>query len=161
MMSVMASFAEDTGSSTIFGDINGDGTADLAFVRTEGLDTVVRVVFGGPVATADSTNPVLWPRTWGQNLLDILDKDNSRTITLGGTTLAGDVSLQMLSFDSDQYADLLIVASGIRYSSLLRFNLPKNIPPGSTVNSVRFEAAVDLERSFLVLFRFQVSRLQI
>ncbi len=57
-------------------------------------------------------------------------------------------------------SDLLIMASGIRYSSLLRFNLPKNIPPGATVNSVRFEADVDLERSFLIFFRFQVSRLQ-
>lgn len=57
--------------------------------------------------------------------------------------------------------DLLILASGIRYSPILRFNLPDNIPPGASVNSVQFETDVDRGRSLFDHFRFHVSRLDV
>ncbi len=57
--------------------------------------------------------------------------------------------------------DLLILASGIRYSSILRFNLPDNIPPGASVNSVQLETDVDRDHSLFDSFRFHVSRLDV
>ncbi len=94
-----------------YGDVNGDGKADLAFVLEDGVDTLVTVVFGGPVAVEHPTDPTLWPRAWdGDFATNVLDSSNSRTIRLGGISLPGDVSVQMFSFDADEFDDVLIVA---------------------------------------------------
>lgn len=55
----------------------------------------------------------------------------------------------------------LLLASGVRYDPILRFNLPDSIPVGATVNSVRLEVDVDLDRSFLSVFPFSVGRLKV
>jgi hypothetical protein len=55
----------------------------------------------------------------------------------------------------------LLLASGIRYDPILRFDLPDTIPAGATINSVRLEVDLDQDRSFLSVFPFQIGRLEV
>ena len=57
--------------------------------------------------------------------------------------------------------DLLMLVSGIRYTSHLHFDLPDSIPAGATVNSVRLEMELDEAHSLLDLFTFSVDRIDI
>ncbi len=55
----------------------------------------------------------------------------------------------------------LLLASGVRYDPILRFDLPDSIPAGATVNSARLEVDVDLDRSFLSVLPFSVGRVEV
>jgi hypothetical protein len=57
-------------------------------------------------------------------------------------------------------SDVLLLSSGIRYSSILRFDFPDSIPSRSTVNSVVFEVDVDRDRSLYDFFLFQVDKVE-
>ncbi|MEM8911271.1 MAG: LamG-like jellyroll fold domain-containing protein [Planctomycetota bacterium] len=52
------------------GDIDGDGTDDLAFERLDGQDVLVTVVYGGEVARVDGTTTTEWSRYWDQAFVD-------------------------------------------------------------------------------------------
>ena len=58
-------------------------------------------------------------------------------------------------------SEMLLLASGVRYDPILRFDLPDSIPAGSTINSVRLDIDVDLDRSFLGVFPFSVGQIQV
>ena len=95
-----------------FGDINGDGAADLTFVRHEGSDILVTLVFGGE----DAGGNIAWPRLWSDSFVaDVLDgTTNSRTIRLRNTPLSGlngGVSVSTLDLTGDGMAEVAIAGS--------------------------------------------------
>ena len=112
-----------------FGDINGDGRDDLAFVKQEAFDTVVTVVFGnaiGRINPQDTTTTDQWPRLWDVDFAnDFLvtsgNNANARRIRLesnasqaasGRLPLStdGDVSIFITELTGDDQSDLFIAS---------------------------------------------------
>ncbi len=96
-----------------FGDINGDGRADLVFVKNALNRTEVTVIFGNPTAGTNTlAQTVLWPRTWNASFASsVLNTTNSRKFTLDGSQLSpNDVKAQVLNHNGDHRADLLLSA---------------------------------------------------
>lgn len=56
--------------------------------------------------------------------------------------------------------NLVILAEGLFYSSVLNFDLP-HIPQGATINSAQLQLDIDLDRSYFSSFPFEVYRLTI
>lgn len=100
-----------------FGDINGDGLADLAFSRavssasgvssTSVGDSLVTIVFGGKTGRLDGNTSIAWPRSWDQSFVSsFLDKPttnggkNSRTIRMEGAPLSPDIANYKGDFQS-------------------------------------------------------------
>lgn len=104
-----------------FGDVNGDGFADLAFVREDVGDdtTYVTVVFGGAANEAPASGVQSWARHWDQAFVDsglatTGAKANARVINLySSLSPVGGVSLQMLEYDGDGKSDLLIMGRSV------------------------------------------------
>lgn len=68
-----------------FGDVNGDGFADLAFVQEDGGSALVTIVFGGPTGGIVGGQAAPWPRNWDGNfaanyLVTAGTGDNARRI---------------------------------------------------------------------------------
>ena len=96
-----------------FGDINGDGRADLVFVNNVLNRTDVTVIFGNATAgTNAQAQAILWPRTWDASFVtSTLNQNNSRRFTLDSSQLSPhDVKAQVLNYNGDQRDDLLISA---------------------------------------------------
>ena len=96
-----------------FGDINGDGIADLAFVKDAGADVFVNIVFGAKAA---------WPRTWDtvfeRNFLVRTGAgNNSRTIKIPGDSISdsGRLSVQMFETTGDNLDDVLVSTTSTFY----------------------------------------------
>ncbi|PAY21344.1 hypothetical protein CKO51_01835 [Rhodopirellula sp. SM50] len=89
-----------------FGDINGDGNADLAFVRDEDGVTLATVVLGG--AKMNDTQD--WPRLWDDNLATA--GTSFRSIDLTGMPLSSEVPVEVsiAEITGDAYDDLVILA---------------------------------------------------
>ena len=102
--------------ATRFGDLNGDGSADLAFVRSEGTQSVITAVFGGISMWPDG-----WPRSWDAAFVNnVLDAGNSRQVRLNDVQLnPTDVTVEMLNFDGDANTDLLISSHSVQGAATL------------------------------------------
>ncbi len=95
-----------------FGDIDGDGLADLAFVLDTGANIDVNIIFGKLGAAA------AWPRNWNAQFVQTYltrssTSGNSALIRLNGNSLsdAGSLSVQIFETNADDKDDLLITSS--------------------------------------------------
>ncbi|MEQ1825946.1 MAG: LamG-like jellyroll fold domain-containing protein, partial [Pirellula sp.] len=103
-----------------FGDINGDGVSDLAFLRESGSDVLVNVVFGGRTAGLNSGNLALWPRNWDAQfertfLVRTGQGNNARRIRIPASEFPrfGNYSVQVFETTGDAMDDLLITKDSV------------------------------------------------
>ncbi|TWT90272.1 Bifunctional hemolysin/adenylate cyclase precursor [Pseudobythopirellula maris] len=87
--------------ATEFGDVNGDGRADMAFVRPGTDETLVTVVLGG----ADA-----WRREWGAEFLaNDLTINNSLSLVVGADRLSpSGAAVALVDIDGDGFDDLVL-----------------------------------------------------
>ncbi|MEZ6089231.1 MAG: calcium-binding protein [Pirellulaceae bacterium] len=109
------------------GDINNDGVADLAFVRRDGSDVLVTVVFGNAFASSTSTSTTPWPRNWDATFASSLLSDsgsnsNSRRIRLSNRFLSATASptVHLLNHTPDVNTDIFVFAEspGLQQSGI-------------------------------------------
>ena len=88
------------------GDVNGDGFADLLFLKSTPDQTIGRIVFGRTTDTYKSY-------VWDQEFIDsTLTQDNSRTISLDDAILSPmNVQAEFLRYTADQFDDILVSSS--------------------------------------------------
>ncbi|MCA9062604.1 MAG: proprotein convertase P-domain-containing protein, partial [Planctomycetaceae bacterium] len=98
-----------------FGDVNNDGFADLAFLRADGSDHVITVVFGGTTMLVNGT-PTEWVRDWNSafvnTVVNVAGDSSFRTIRLRNSLLSpsAEINLHLLDITGDHFADIVAVA---------------------------------------------------
>ncbi|MEQ1825436.1 MAG: LamG-like jellyroll fold domain-containing protein, partial [Pirellula sp.] len=98
-----------------FGDVNNDGLSDLAFVRSDGDDYVITIVYGGPTSGILNGVTTPWARNWDDAFVSTLlnvegDGIDSRTIRIQKSELNLQElpTLQMLDMTGDDQAEVVV-----------------------------------------------------
>jgi len=120
-----------------YGDINGDGIADLAFSLRCSTSVVVNIVFGGSTVSNPSGGRIAWPRDWDASfaasfLASSGGNSNFRTLRLPGALVtvpsssvlhpanlsdSGSISVQIFETTGDG-TDEVMVTSSSRFDSV-------------------------------------------
>ena len=111
-----------------YGDINGDGFADLAFVQNGSGSELVRIVLGGSTKnTSDSQGNVIetsWDHFWGQTFVTASFSSpgvtsSFRKIDLSATQLSASLNLDVFDMTGDGFADVVVIAGSTDGASSL------------------------------------------
>ncbi len=97
-----------------FGDINGDGLGDLAFIRQDGDHNLVTIVDGGMQVRSQGT-PKAWPRLWDANFVSQFisppGTSSFHLINLNGAITSNDIDIQIAEMTGDNYDDLVTLST--------------------------------------------------